>query len=86
MKNSLDRTWPTQTLASQAPRLADGSSRLPDSLEDQEREMIDAALGKSNGRVAGPRGAAAELGIPPSTLESKIKQLKIEKSRFTTAS
>jgi formate hydrogenlyase transcriptional activator len=78
---SIDEAW----LSSQAPRLPDGSSRLPDSLEDQEREMIEAALAKSNGRVAGPRGAAAKLGIPPSTLESKIKQLKIEKSRFTTA-
>ena len=47
--------------------------------------MIEAALAKSKGRVAGARGAAATLGIPPSTLESKIKQLKIEKSRFTTA-
>jgi transcriptional regulator with GAF, ATPase, and Fis domain len=44
--------------------------------------MIEAALAKSQGKVAGPRGAAAKLGIPPSTLESKIKQLKIEKSRF----
>jgi formate hydrogenlyase transcriptional activator len=78
---SIDEAW----LSSQAPRLPDGSSRLPDSLEDQEREMIEAALAKSKGRVAGPRGAAAKLGIPPSTLESKIKQLKIEKSRFMTA-
>jgi PAS domain S-box-containing protein len=78
---SIDEAW----LSSQAPRLPDGSSRLPDSLEDQEREMIEAALAKSKGRVAGPRGAAAKLGIPPSTLESKIKQLKIEKSRFTIA-
>jgi len=78
---SIDEAW----LSSQVPRLPDGSSRLPDSLEDQEREMIEAALAKSKGRVAGPRGAAAKLGIPPSTLESKIKQLKIEKSRFTTA-
>jgi transcriptional regulator with GAF, ATPase, and Fis domain len=44
--------------------------------------MIEAALAKSQGKVAGPRGAAAKLGIPPSTLESKIKQLKIEKRRF----
>jgi formate hydrogenlyase transcriptional activator len=48
--------------------------------------MIEAALAKSRGRVAGPRGAAARLGIPASTLESKIKQLKIDKKRFTTAS
>jgi transcriptional regulator with GAF, ATPase, and Fis domain len=48
--------------------------------------MIEAALAKSKGRVAGPHGAAARLGIPPSTLESKIKQLKIQKRRFSSAS
>jgi len=79
---SIDEAW----LSSQAPRLPDGSSPLPDALQDQEKDLIEAALAKSKGRVAGPRGAAAKLGIPPSTLESKIKQLKIEKSRFTTAS
>ena len=40
--------------------------------------MIEAALAKGKGRVAGPRGAAAKLGIPRSTSESKIKQLKLE--------
>jgi formate hydrogenlyase transcriptional activator len=39
--------------------------------------MIEAALMTSSGKVAGPRGAAAKLGIPASTLESKIKQLRI---------
>ena len=48
--------------------------------------MIEAALAKSKGRVAGPRGAAATLGIPASTLESKIKQLGIRKGQFSTAS
>jgi transcriptional regulator with GAF, ATPase, and Fis domain len=79
---SIDEAW----LSSQAPLLPDRSSPLPDTLQDQEKEMIEAALAKSKGRVAGPRGAAAKLGIPASTLESKIKQLKIEKSRFTKAS
>ncbi|HEX7139623.1 MAG TPA: sigma 54-interacting transcriptional regulator, partial [Vicinamibacterales bacterium] len=79
---SIDESW----LSSQAPLRADGASALPEALQDQEKEMIEAALAKSRGRVAGPRGAAATLGIPPSTLESKIKQLKIEKGRFTTAS
>ena len=79
---SIDGGW----LSSQAPLRADGASALPEALQDQEKEMIEAALAKSRGRVAGPRGAAATLGIPPSTLESKIKQLKIEKGRFTTAS
>jgi len=79
---SIDEAW----LAGQSPLLRDGSSPLPDTLQDQEKEMIEAALAKTKGRVAGPRGAAATLGIPPSTLESKIKQLKIVKSRFTAAS
>jgi DNA-binding NtrC family response regulator len=34
------------------------------------------------GRVYGPEGAAAKLGIPRTTLESKIKSLKINKNRF----
>jgi formate hydrogenlyase transcriptional activator len=79
---SIDEAW----LSSEAPLRPDGLSPLPETLQDQEKDMIEAALVKSRGRVAGPRGAAAKLGIPPSTLESKIKQLKIEKKRFTTAS
>jgi PAS domain S-box-containing protein len=47
-----------------------------------EREMIEAALAESRGRVAGPTGAAAKLGIPPTTLYSRIKALKIRKSQF----
>jgi len=75
---SIDEAW----LSSQSPLRPDGSSPLPHALQGQEKEMIEAALAKSQGKVAGPRGAAAKLGIPPSTLESKIKQLKIEKSKF----
>jgi DNA-binding NtrC family response regulator len=56
-----------------------GSSPLADALPDQEKEMSETALAKSQGKVAGTRGAAATLGIPPSTLASKIRQLKIEK-------
>jgi PAS domain S-box-containing protein len=47
-----------------------------------EREIIEAALAQSRGRVSGPSGAAVKLRIPPSTLESKIKALKIRKSQF----
>jgi len=46
------------------------------------KEMIEAALAETEGRVSGPSGAAAKLGIPPSTLESKIRTLKINKYRF----
>jgi transcriptional regulator with GAF, ATPase, and Fis domain len=47
-----------------------------------EREIIEGALAESRGRVSGPLGAAAKLRIPPSTLESRIKALKIRKSQF----
>jgi PAS domain S-box-containing protein len=47
-----------------------------------ERQIIEAALAKSRGRVAGPNGAAAQLRVPPSTLESKIRGLKISKDRY----
>jgi transcriptional regulator with PAS, ATPase and Fis domain len=47
-----------------------------------EKEMIEATLAETRGRVAGSSGAAAKLQIPPSTLESKIRSLKINKYRF----
>lgn len=58
------------------------SSGLSSSLISREKELIEAALEKSMGRVAGPKGAASRLGIPRSTLESKIKYLQIDKFRF----
>jgi formate hydrogenlyase transcriptional activator len=48
--------------------------------------MIEAALRESGGRVSGPSGAAAKLGIHRSTLESKMVSLRINKYRFKTAS
>jgi len=51
----------------------------------EERKTIEAALAEAQGRISGPSGAAAKLGIPPSTLDSKIKSLKINKNRFKTA-
>jgi formate hydrogenlyase transcriptional activator len=53
-----------------------------DVLHQRERETIEAALAESRGRVAGPKGAAAQLGIPASTLESKIRALKIDKFKY----
>jgi formate hydrogenlyase transcriptional activator len=44
--------------------------------------MIEAALAESGGRVSGPLGAAAKLGIPRQTLDSKIASLQINKLRF----
>jgi formate hydrogenlyase transcriptional activator len=50
--------------------------------QEKEKDAIETALMERKGRVSGPFGAAARLGLPPSTLESKIKALKIDKSRF----
>src|ERR1700745_754254 len=77
---SIDESWlPKQ------PHLMPESKQqveLPRRLLVQEKEMIEAALKESRGRVSGPTGAAAMLGIPRSTLESKIRSLKINKNRF----
>jgi len=54
---------------------------LTSALETFEKEMIEAALAESAGKVAGPKGAAAKLGIPRSTLDTKLKQLKINRFR-----
>jgi formate hydrogenlyase transcriptional activator len=55
---------------------------LNGALLQQERDIIEAALAASRGQVAGPGGAAAKLGVPSRTLDSKIKRLGIDKRRF----
>ncbi|HWY08440.1 MAG TPA: sigma 54-interacting transcriptional regulator, partial [Candidatus Acidoferrales bacterium] len=78
---AVDESW----FAAQ-PAAPDGSSAsLNKRILEQEREMIEAALAVSNGRVSGTAGAAAKLGVPASTLESKIKTLGIKKAKFKTA-
>jgi PAS domain S-box-containing protein len=57
---------------------------LATALEKREREAIETALANARGQVGGPEGAAAKLGIPRQTLESKIKMLGINKFRFKT--
>jgi PAS domain S-box-containing protein len=74
----IEKAW----LASVQPPRQELAGPLPDTLQNQEREIIEAALAESNGKVAGPQGAAAKLGIPRSTLDSKIKQLGIKKRKF----
>jgi len=75
---SVDESW----LSREVPQRSQPAGQLVEKLQDHEKEIIEAALAESRGRVAGSTGAAAKLGIPPSTLESKIKNLKISKSRF----
>jgi formate hydrogenlyase transcriptional activator len=55
---------------------------LQPSLVNQERELIEVALAKTSGRISGPDGAARRLGVPRTTLEYKIKSLRIDKYRF----
>jgi formate hydrogenlyase transcriptional activator len=55
------------------------SGLLTETVQSYEKELIEAALADSNGKVAGLNGAAAKLGIPRSTLDLKIKQLSIKK-------
>ena len=61
-----------------APRML---LRIPPS---DEKKAIESALAEAQGQVSGPSGAAAKLGVPPSTLDSKIRALKINKHRFRT--
>jgi formate hydrogenlyase transcriptional activator len=57
-------------------------SRLDTALQNDEQQMIERALDETCGRVSGSTGAAALLGVPPSTLESKIKRYRIDKLRY----
>src|SRR5882724_7780221 len=75
---SVDESW----LSSRPAQSDPATQPLSEKLVAQEKEMIEAALAESKGRVSGPSGAAAKLGIPQSTLDSKIKSLKIDKQRF----
>jgi formate hydrogenlyase transcriptional activator len=76
---SIDESWLSwQPLANELK----SRTELTRTLASQEKEMIEAALCESGGQVSGASGAAAKLGIPGSTLESKIKSLKINKNRF----
>jgi len=59
-----------------------GDQALNETSAPGERESIEAALAHSKGKVSGSSGAAAKLGIPASTLEWKIRSLKINKYRF----
>jgi PAS domain S-box-containing protein len=79
---SVDESW-----LSRQPRATGPKSQLELSqkLASQEKEMIEAVLSQSGGRVFGPSGAAAKLGMPRSTLESKIRSLQINKKRFKTS-
>jgi formate hydrogenlyase transcriptional activator len=73
---SIDESW-----LARKPRKASNGNAVT-TLADGEKALIEAALTESRGRVAGPKGAAAKLGIPRQTLEWKIRALQIDKLAF----
>jgi len=75
---SVDETWlKREQVGKLSPAVP-----LSATIAGHERELIERALAETFGRVSGPRGAAAKLGIPRQTLESKILNLGIDKNRF----
>jgi formate hydrogenlyase transcriptional activator len=74
----VDETW----LKREQPEVAGPTDALNGALLKQEKEMIEAALADSCGRISGPMGAATKLKLPRATLEAKIKRLGIDKYRF----
>jgi DNA-binding NtrC family response regulator len=77
---SVDELWLSKRTSPQAARVE--TSPALNVEPGSEREIIEAALADTRGRVSGPPGAEAKLGIPPSTLETRIKALKINKQQF----
>jgi formate hydrogenlyase transcriptional activator len=74
----IDSSW-LQVRGSSSPSHAGGKVTT---LSQGERALIEAALTEANGRISGPKGAAAKLGIPRQTLESKLRALKIDRRAF----
>ena len=79
---SVDESWLSRQPLTREPK---SHLALPQKLAAQEKETIEAALRECRGRVSGSNGAAVRLGMPGSTLESKIKSLKIDKNLFRTS-
>jgi len=75
---TVDESWLS------APPPVESRFGLSGALAAHEKAIVEDALRASGGRVYGPAGAAARLGIPRSTLESKIRALRINKNRFRT--
>jgi len=76
---SIDESWLTRDSVAEAAPATGRLSKIP---PDQEKKIIEAALAETRGRVSGPSGAAMKLGMPSTTLESRIRSLKINKHRF----
>jgi PAS domain S-box-containing protein len=75
---SIDESWLSTEAGAAEPATGTHSKLSP----DREKKIIEAALAETSGRVSGPSGAARKLGMPSTTLESRIRSLKINKHRF----
>ncbi|HBB95797.1 MAG TPA: Fis family transcriptional regulator, partial [Blastocatellia bacterium] len=79
---SVDESWLSKETFPPALTI-EASVRSKSAVEQRgERDIIEAVLVETRGRVWGPSGAAAKLGIPPSTLDHRIKALRINKKQF----
>jgi DNA-binding NtrC family response regulator len=79
---SVDELWLSKETPPPASRVKASAPFKVEVEPRSEREIIEAALAATRGRVSGPSGAATKLGIPPSTLETRIKALKINKAQY----
>jgi transcriptional regulator with GAF, ATPase, and Fis domain len=79
---SVDEMWLSKGTSRQASVVEISPRSNRDAAPRSEREIIEAALAETRGRLSGPSGAATKLGIPPSTLANRIKALEINKKQF----
>jgi PAS domain S-box-containing protein len=79
---SIDESWLSKDTWAPRPRAEPSAVFKIEGGPRSEREIIEAALAETRGRVSGPSGAAAKLRIPPSTLATRIKALRINKNQF----
>jgi PAS domain S-box-containing protein len=79
---SVDESWLSDRPLMRVHREEPPATSTVEAEPRNERDIIEAALAASRGRVSGPSGAAARLGVPPSTLDHRIKTLNINKIKF----
>jgi len=78
---AIDESW----LPRESARAEAETGRLSRITPEEEKTIIEGVLAETRGRVSGSSGAARKLGIPPTTLESRIRTLKINKHRFKSS-
>jgi transcriptional regulator with PAS, ATPase and Fis domain len=78
---AIDESW----LPLESARAEAETGRLSRMTPEEEKTIIEDVLAETRGRVSGSSGAARKLGIPPTTLESRIRALKINKHRFRSS-